>query len=423
MAGTKERILDTTAELFRRYGYTGTGLKQIVAEANAPFGSIYHFFPGGKAAARRGGDPPLGRDVPASFSTIIFDAAPDPVTGIARLLPRRGRDAARDRLRRRLPDRDRRARGREHATSPCARRRPTCSRAGSRPAPTAWRTAGIARRKARELTISAIAALEGAFVLSRAMRSTEPLEVDRRRRGRRRPVGHGGVAPRPPANSSQAATTERRQINDHVWRKLMPEVELSAGTIEYQDTGGSGPVVVLLHGVVMDGSVWRHVVNDLRSDHRCIVPTLPLGAHRQPMRQDADLSLRGHGRIVAELLERLDLRDVTLVQNDHAAALAMVVERPERVARLVISSVRGVRQLPARPARQEHRAGREATGRALSRLPADAAPCPEATAGSARMDVEATDSARDHRRLVSPRPDSAWCASRPRPLRRPRQKA
>src|SRR5919201_111503 len=45
---TKDRILDTTAELFRRYGYTGTGLKQIVAQANAPFGSLYHFFPGGK---------------------------------------------------------------------------------------------------------------------------------------------------------------------------------------------------------------------------------------------------------------------------------------------------------------------------------------------------------------------------------------
>jgi AcrR family transcriptional regulator len=45
---TKARILDTTAELFMRYGYTGTGLKQIVADANAPFGSLYHHFPGGK---------------------------------------------------------------------------------------------------------------------------------------------------------------------------------------------------------------------------------------------------------------------------------------------------------------------------------------------------------------------------------------
>src|SRR5919198_43239 len=118
----------------------------------------------------------------------------------------------------------------------------------------------------------------------------------------------------------------------------MREIELSAGTIEYEDTGGSGPTVVLLHGLVMNGSVWRHVVEDLRADHRCIVPTLPLGGHRRPMRPDADLSLRGHGRIVGELLERLDLRDVTLVQNDHGAALALAGERPERVARLVLSS-------------------------------------------------------------------------------------
>lgn len=45
---TRERILYATAGLFRRQGYTGTGLKQVVAEAQAPFGSLYHHFPGGK---------------------------------------------------------------------------------------------------------------------------------------------------------------------------------------------------------------------------------------------------------------------------------------------------------------------------------------------------------------------------------------
>jgi AcrR family transcriptional regulator len=45
---TKERILETTAELFRRHGYTGTGMKQVVQAASAPFGSLYHHFPGGK---------------------------------------------------------------------------------------------------------------------------------------------------------------------------------------------------------------------------------------------------------------------------------------------------------------------------------------------------------------------------------------
>ncbi|HTF55302.1 MAG TPA: TetR/AcrR family transcriptional regulator, partial [Pseudonocardia sp.] len=48
MADTKSRILTKTGELFRRNGYVGTGLKQIATEADAPFGSIYHFFPGGK---------------------------------------------------------------------------------------------------------------------------------------------------------------------------------------------------------------------------------------------------------------------------------------------------------------------------------------------------------------------------------------
>src|SRR3977135_968249 len=73
----------------------------------------------------------------------------------------------------------------------------------------------------------------------------------------------------------------------------MPEVELPAGTIEYEDTGGDRPAVALLHGLIMDGSLWRHVVQDLRADYRCVVPTLPLGGHRMPMRPDADLSMRG----------------------------------------------------------------------------------------------------------------------------------
>ena len=43
----------------------------------------------------------------------------------------------------------------------------------------------------------------------------------------------------------------------------MSEVELSAGMIEYDDTGGDGPLLVFLHGVAMDGSVWAPVVTEL----------------------------------------------------------------------------------------------------------------------------------------------------------------
>src|SRR4051794_1993358 len=45
---TRDRIVGASAELFRRQGYSGTGIKQILAEASAPFGSLYHHFPGGK---------------------------------------------------------------------------------------------------------------------------------------------------------------------------------------------------------------------------------------------------------------------------------------------------------------------------------------------------------------------------------------
>jgi pimeloyl-ACP methyl ester carboxylesterase len=117
----------------------------------------------------------------------------------------------------------------------------------------------------------------------------------------------------------------------------MPAVELSAGTIEYDDSG-AGPPLLLLHGLAMDGSLWRHVVSDLRRDHRCIVPTLPLGSHRQPMRADADLSFRGHVDLLAELMERLDLRDVTIVQSDMGFAQLLAAEDRGRIARLVLLS-------------------------------------------------------------------------------------
>src|SRR5581483_5106383 len=46
--GTRERILDASGELFRRRGYAATGVKAILAASGAPYGSLYHFFPGGK---------------------------------------------------------------------------------------------------------------------------------------------------------------------------------------------------------------------------------------------------------------------------------------------------------------------------------------------------------------------------------------
>jgi pimeloyl-ACP methyl ester carboxylesterase len=114
----------------------------------------------------------------------------------------------------------------------------------------------------------------------------------------------------------------------------MSEIELSAGRIEYTDTGGDGPVIVLLHGLLMDASLWDDVIAELTPGHRCLAPVLPLGAHRIGMKPDADLSLPGVAGLVEEFLDRLDLRAVTLVGNDTGGAVAqlLMAGRAPRVA-------------------------------------------------------------------------------------------
>ena len=106
----------------------------------------------------------------------------------------------------------------------------------------------------------------------------------------------------------------------------LSRVELSAGAIEYRDTGGGGPVLVLVHGVLMDDRQWREVVPYLTAEYRCILPILPLGAHRLPMKAEADLSLAGQARLLAEFLETLDLQEATIAFNDWAAPQILIAE-------------------------------------------------------------------------------------------------
>lgn len=170
---TRDRIVIASAELFRRHGYAATGLKQIVAEADAPFGSIYHFFPQGKEqlageTIRQGGrffllllDGFLERDDPLpDILAEFFDGAAEtlvatdyadacPIATLALELSST-HDSLRaacndafeswlDSLRARLVDE------------------------------------GVAAKRADEVATAVLCALEGAFVLARAGRTTRPL--------------------------------------------------------------------------------------------------------------------------------------------------------------------------------------------------------------------------------------------------------
>jgi pimeloyl-ACP methyl ester carboxylesterase len=118
----------------------------------------------------------------------------------------------------------------------------------------------------------------------------------------------------------------------------MSTVTLQAGTVSYEEVG-SGPPIVFVHGALADGRLWERVTPLLAAEHRCIVPTLPLGSHRTSMAPDADLSPPGLARIVAEFMSSLDLDGVTLVGNDTGGAICQLVavNHPERLGRLVLT--------------------------------------------------------------------------------------
>lgn len=116
------------------------------------------------------------------------------------------------------------------------------------------------------------------------------------------------------------------------------KVDVTAGTIEYREEGDpNGPPVVLLHGLLMNDAQWNLALPLLPSGFRYLLPVLPMGGHRIPMRDDADLTLPGMVAIVADFLDALDLTDVTLVVTDWGGALFLTdIGRDKRVARLVI---------------------------------------------------------------------------------------
>jgi pimeloyl-ACP methyl ester carboxylesterase len=121
----------------------------------------------------------------------------------------------------------------------------------------------------------------------------------------------------------------------------MNSVELSAGVIEYEDRGGAGATLVFLHGLLMDETLWTAVADDLAPDHRCVIPVLPLGAHRKGMNPRSDLSPHGIAGLVREFLDALDLREVVLVGNDTGGALVQLLMADgalERVSGVVLVS-------------------------------------------------------------------------------------
>jgi pimeloyl-ACP methyl ester carboxylesterase len=117
------------------------------------------------------------------------------------------------------------------------------------------------------------------------------------------------------------------------------EIQLPAGTIRYREAGEGKPIV-FVHGYLVDGRLWDGVVDHLSDGFRCLAPDWPLGAQQVAMNPDADLSPPGIARLIAEFIERLDLKDVTIVGNDSGGAISQILaaNHPQSLSRLALTN-------------------------------------------------------------------------------------
>jgi AcrR family transcriptional regulator len=172
---TKDRILFAGAELYRRKGFTGTGLKAVAAQADAAFGSLYHHYPGGKEQLGEAVIRTSGAFFLQLF-VVIADDAPDVVTAVERFFAGAAQTLVATDWEDACPIA---VIALEVASTNETLRLATADVFESWLAEGRARfaAAGIPEAPARALALSFVCGLEGAFLLCRATRSTEPMEA------------------------------------------------------------------------------------------------------------------------------------------------------------------------------------------------------------------------------------------------------
>lgn len=172
-APTRDRFLTAATGLFRRQGYSGTGLKQIVAESRAPLGSLYHFFPGGKQDLAVQAISRTAERYQRSLERVFSEC--DDVGQAALTWFNRAANA--------LAETDF-AEGCPIGTVACEIASSNeALREASQAVFDSWESrvaaeltgAGVSSARARRLATFAVASLEGAIMLGRVQRSTRPL--------------------------------------------------------------------------------------------------------------------------------------------------------------------------------------------------------------------------------------------------------
>ena len=123
-------------------------------------------------------------------------------------------------------------------------------------------------------------------------------------------------------------------------KKSLPihrSVQTASGRISYTEQG-TGPVALFVHGVLLNGYLWRHQLADLSDIRRCIAVDL-LAHGDTEIAPDQDVSVTANAKMLKEFLDALHIDQVDLVGNDSGGGIAQIFAAlyPERVRSLTLT--------------------------------------------------------------------------------------
>jgi pimeloyl-ACP methyl ester carboxylesterase len=114
-------------------------------------------------------------------------------------------------------------------------------------------------------------------------------------------------------------------------------VETASGRISYTEQG-TGPVALFVHGVLLNGHLWRHQLAELSDIRRSIAVDL-LAHGDTDIAPDQDVSVTANAKMLEEFLDALKIDRVDLVGNDSGGGIAQIFAalHPERVRSLTLT--------------------------------------------------------------------------------------
>jgi pimeloyl-ACP methyl ester carboxylesterase len=114
--------------------------------------------------------------------------------------------------------------------------------------------------------------------------------------------------------------------------------DVKSGRIAFFEKG-QGPVAIFVHGVPLNGYHWRNVIERVQHRRRCIAIDL-MGLGYTEIGPSQDVSFTMQARMIAEVINALQIETVDLVGNDSGGAIAQIfaAHHPERLTSLVLTN-------------------------------------------------------------------------------------